>query len=58
MTLDKIYRRCPCGETAHDPRYDIALDAIVWACRNCAALAKNRYGDVRVYRAPHPSAID
>lgn len=46
----KIYRKCSCGETAHDARWDVALKAFVYACRNCGALARDARGDVRMTR--------
>jgi hypothetical protein len=47
---DTIYRKCECGETAHDYDYDIARKAFVWRCRNCRKLALDRHGQVREYR--------
>jgi hypothetical protein len=51
--VSTIYRKCKCGETAHDYKYQSAreLNAThgrgVWACRNCGALAKDRRGQIK-----------
>jgi hypothetical protein len=42
-----VYRKCTCGETAHDLKYQANLRRFVWACRNCSALALNRKGLVK-----------
>lgn len=42
-----VYRKCACGETAHDAKYQIAERRIVWACRNCGALARDRKGQIK-----------
>lgn len=42
-----IYRRCACGETAHDARYEISTRTYTWGCRNCGELAR-RDGRVRI----------
>lgn len=52
---DKIYRKCGCGETAHDSKYQRGPEyggnpgagRIVWACRNCGELARDRKGAVK-----------
>ena len=49
-TTQTIYRKCACGETAHDCKWDIMRKAFVWACRNCGTLANDRRGQVREYR--------
>jgi len=52
----KIYRKCPCGETAHDQKYQLPAEfgaapgipgRFVWACRNCGALARDRKGAIK-----------
>jgi hypothetical protein len=53
---NKIYRKCVCGETAHDLKYQLAREyggpagsgRFVYACRNCGSLAKDRHGDVKI----------
>ena len=48
-----IYRKCVCGETAHDAHY-LATPAAPgggrwrWLCRNCRKPALNRDGTVKV----------
>lgn len=55
----KIYRKCKCGETAHDMKFEFAAhnasgkDRYVFACRNCGELALDRKGDVRLYTPVH-----
>lgn len=45
----KIYRKCSCGETAHDRRANLndGRWSYTWACRNCGKLALDRRGNVR-----------
>ncbi len=42
----KIYRKCSCGETAHDMRAERLAGGwrYVYPCRNCGKLAVNRAG--------------
>lgn len=42
-----VYRKCSCGETAHDASYvgfkgDEGTNLFVYKCRNCGELAKFR----------------
>jgi hypothetical protein len=49
--VTKLYRKCACGETAHDLRYELlgaGLGRFMFACRNCGNPARDRNGNVRV----------
>lgn len=52
--MTTIYRKCECGETAHDYKYQTAQELKadagrgVWACRNCGKLALTRARKIKV----------
>lgn len=53
-----IYRKCLCGETAHDAIYQIVERRFVWACRNCRSLARTRNGETKCKGGTPPVGHD
>ncbi len=52
-----LYRKCACGETAHDSKYQIPERRFVWACRNCGTLALDRKGQIKQKPGRIPAAL-